>query len=216
MQLASRQAVVSVFIFVAGLCMAKSCLADTIGIGGQLETFGDGSQAIQVTKVVPGSESDALGVKPGDYLLAVNGQLPRSQADFTRLLGSKNGFITLVIFRNGRQLALTGILNQNQGSPGVVPLLAAPKFKFPNPLDIEISQRSAGDGERRVRIDKVLAGGLGAKFGLARHDYIASVNGRPISLVSDLETECQRARGQIVLQLTDVLKRKTRTVIIRP
>ncbi|HBJ38371.1 MAG TPA: hypothetical protein DDZ51_27185 [Planctomycetaceae bacterium] len=86
-------------------------------------------------------------------------------------------------------------LYQNQGAPCPDLFLAESSFKFPNPLNIEVSTRWAGDGERIVPVDKVDAGGLGAVFGLQRHDYFVSVNGRPVDNVDDYFVELQRARG---------------------
>lgn len=102
---------------------------------------------------------------------------------------------------------------QNQGAPGLDLFLAQPSFKFRNPLDIEVSTRRAGSGEYWwIKWTLVAL----VQFLGCNRTTIVSVNVRPVNTVDDYVGELQRARGQIVLQVTDVLKRRNCTVAIRP
>lgn len=70
----------------------------------------DGSGYVAVTRISQGGPAEAAGIRPGDFILAVNGRAVRSVADFYRAvwaLGSAGVEVPLVLERSGKSLLVS-------------------------------------------------------------------------------------------------------------
>jgi serine protease Do len=70
----------------------------------------DGSGYVAVTRISQGGPSEAAGVRPGDFILAVNGKPVRSVAEFYRTvwaLGPAGVEVPLLLERSGKSVSIT-------------------------------------------------------------------------------------------------------------
>lgn len=79
---------------------------------------------VLVRAVTPGGAAERLGVRPGDRLVSVNGELladaaaPHALLD--RLIDGSGGEVRLELLRDGQTLSLAGPVDQSRDGPAVV------------------------------------------------------------------------------------------------
>lgn len=167
-------------------------IADSLGIPGR-----KGALAAEVT---PAGPADKAGVRPGDALLALNGQALTSSADLTRRVGQARPGerLRLDVLRNGRRLQLDLVAGErpSQDSPAqavdgggdVLGLSVAP-------LD-EASRRRTGlpASESGVLVERVAPRSDAASKGLRAGDIVTQASNQPVTSGDDLRRAVQTAR----------------------
>jgi len=141
------------------------------------------------------------GVRPGDVLLAVNGQRIQDLADFSRVTGETDvskGAVQLDVIRRGSRMPVLVLPSHGatqaprQTTPGRI--IGPPAAVNRRWLGIEAETFAAGEGRELgipagvagVLVDAVTRGSRAEQAGLSVNDVIVSVNGRRIDSTAGL------------------------------
>lgn len=174
---------------------------------------GSGQQGARVTKVAKGSSAEAAGLRPGDVILAANGETVRQSADLKRIIGLiVPGRTARIDYRRGTQGLSATLTVRPAAAPeetwvasdGATPDLGASFGEIPagHPL------KKAVTG---IIIRSVDPNGPLGQRGLVAGDIITQVNQTPIESLVDFQKALARnpgrktfviARGNVLLPLT--------------
>lgn len=140
-----------------------------------------------VTEVHPGTPAAGAGVKPGDIVLALDGQAVDNKDDYlTRLFGvTRSESISLVVLREGEQRSLD--LRPQVLDKGMALKLVVARWGF------ELADRSQGPG---AEVTRVVPGSAAAKLGLRKGDIIHQIGNRRLAAGIDLLNAFLRNRMQ--------------------
>lgn len=172
-----------------------------------LEADGAAAQGIPRDTGLRVEEVDGIaaraGVRPGDVLLAINGNRVRDMVDFSHIAGETDlskGGMQLDVIRRGSRMPLFVIPPGGAtGAPGQAALggIAQPPVAMDRQwLGIEAETFTAGAanelgvpaGARAVLIDTVTRGSQAAQVGLRSNDLIVSINGQQVDSTNSLWT----------------------------
>ena len=182
---------------------------------------------VVINKIYEKSPAQAAGLKPGDVIIALNGeQLPITKSEDldifrNRILQQKPGStVTLKIFRKGKILTKTVRL---AAAPRSIDL--AEKYQLPE-LGFEVRELTPGvlyendlplntKGVYVYRVDRASPAGLG---GLDIGEIILQVNGRPVENIARFRTEMTAILKQNPRKIVFFVRdgRDTRFVFITP
>ncbi|HXM31913.1 MAG TPA: PDZ domain-containing protein, partial [Xanthobacteraceae bacterium] len=160
-----------------------------------------------VVSVVPGSPAAQAGLKTGDLIVSVDGQLVEDQNAFGYRFATKplGGTTNIAVDRQGKSAALSVKL---EGAPETArdeitlsarsPFLGAKVANLSPALADELRLDISAEG---VAIVDLAEGSLAKNVGFQRGDVIVSVNGEAIAKSSDLAriTQVPRRVWQIVI-----------------
>jgi Do/DeqQ family serine protease len=140
-----------------------------------------------VTEVHPGTPAAEAGVKPGDIVLALDGQRVANKDDYlTRLFSvTKSESISLVILREGERRSLD--LRPQVLDKGMALKLVVNRWGF------ELADRSQGPG---AEVTRIVPGSAAAKLGLQQGDIIHQIGNRRLATGIDLLNAFLRNRMQ--------------------
>jgi len=152
-----------------------------------------------VAKVYRGSPAEVAGVKPGDLVIAANGQ----RIDSAEALHNLEGLlpvgqaVRLDVQRDGQKLAMSATLK------------AQPKEVDGQQLDARLSgaiftdlpERYRQQGLRGVIVSKVVAGSRASKNELDGGDLVLAINRRQVADMNDFRAQLSPAPGSLVLML---------------
>jgi len=156
-----------------------------------------------VGAVQPGFAADRAGVKPGDVIVALNGQPIEDSAMLSRLIAEQKPGrdVTLEIVRNGRQRRLTVELGNADAESFAQNDLAGARDE-PGRLGVVV--RELDDAARRatgiahgVLVEQ--AGGPAARAGLRAGDIILAVNTERVKDGRELQSLIEKAPAHVAL-----------------
>ncbi|MFD0738868.1 Do family serine endopeptidase [Lysobacter koreensis] len=160
--------------------------------------LGDARGAV-VTRVFAGSAAAAAGVKPGDVIIAANGQRiddHNALRNFEGLqaVGSR---VTLDVRRDGKPLQLVaGLREQPKSFAGAEldPRLGGATFA-------ELPERLRQSGAAGVLVEAVARGSRAAGNGLQAGDVVVAANAGRFSDLSGFRASFTRAPAQLILRI---------------
>jgi len=158
-----------------------------------------------VAKVVPGSAADKAGIKTGDVILKLNGEVLADAGDLSAKVGMARpgDKATLDVWRDGSQHTIVATLGNASDDETVA--------------SADDAQGSAGDQGKlglavrpltpRERNQAGVAGGLvvedargpAADAGIQPGDVVLSVNGAPVNSVAELREQIRKHDKQVAL-----------------
>jgi serine protease Do len=147
-----------------------------------------------VAEAMSGTPAADAGLKAGDVITKLNGQLVDDASDLTRRIGSfkPSDKVELTYMRDGAektaQITLADQKNQT------VAKADGSQAKDPGALGIQIAP--AKDGDKGVAIVGVDPNGTAAEQGLAEGDIILDVAGKPVSSPADVKAGIANAKSQ--------------------
>ncbi|HUN74283.1 MAG TPA: DegQ family serine endoprotease [Steroidobacteraceae bacterium] len=173
------------------------------------ESFGlDRPRGALVSSVEPGGPADKAGIKPGDVILAVNGQTIERYGELSsRISNSKPGSeVRLSVWRNRTEAQLdvhVALLNEREertasrSLPGRGSDQAAKLGLTVRPLTPDERQQAQTEGSLIVE----QASGPAAAAGVQPGDVILGVNGKSVRSLSELDQATKAAGKTFALRI---------------
>ena len=156
-----------------------------------------------VGAVQPGFAAHNAGIKPGDVIVAVNGQAIEDSALLSRLIAEQTPGrdVTLEIIRNGKRRTMDVKLGAADGDVAALED-AAPANDKPGRLgvvarELDSEARDEAGTTQGVLVER--AEGAAARAGVRAGDIILAVNSNRVGDLADLKTLIDQAPGQIAL-----------------
>jgi len=170
---------------------AESRGASQLGLSFQSWDQGGG---LIVSQISPNSIAANAGLRPGDQIVAVNGQRVQSQQDLNRWIQNASGSrIQVIVFRDGRQqivwlapdarMAPGGQFGQVRNDLQQEDYYAG---RFNDGRNVMLGVILDPRYEDGAMVDQVIPNSPAEQAGLRRGDYIISVNGRRVGAPSEL------------------------------
>lgn len=156
----------------------------------------DEANGAMVTEPQEDSPASKAGIKSGDVITAVNGQMVRGPKALARLIGEfdPDSKVNLTIVRNGEEqdisvtlgkLADTTLAANSENNSEVEPLLS-------DKLGLALAQSPDGDG---VLVLEVAPDSAADTKGMRAGDIVASVNGEKVGDPQDVEKYVEQAQS---------------------
>jgi serine protease Do len=151
-----------------------------------------------VAEAMPGTPAAEAGIKAGDVITKLNGQVVADASDLTRRVGSfkPNDKVELTYLRNGDEKTAQITLADQKNE--TVAKADGSQAKEPGALGIQIAPAKdvAGAGDKGVAIVGVDPNGTAAEQGLATGNVILDVSGKPVSTPADVKAGIADAKSQ--------------------
>lgn len=164
-----------------------------------------GGAVLRVTAVLPGTSAESAGFRPGDAILAIDGERPevRRNEDASVLAAMLRGRrpgtdVSVTVWRDGAEAKLVTNVD-----PRPVPATEMERLEWP---EIELTVRAATAEDLRsaglapdvtvVTIAQVESGGWAELAGLAGNDVLLTINGRPVHTVAEVAEMRSRSLAQ--------------------
>jgi serine protease Do len=156
----------------------------------------EGKKGVRVTQVYPGGNADKAGVKVGDIITHLDGQLVEASEPHDSEL-----FASMVrAYKPDGQAEVT-LIRDGQAQKAAVSLVPAPKtegelavyqdlafeFKARDITQDDRLKRKLADTEKGALLTQVDLGGWAAVGGLRNDDIVQAVDGQPVASLADLE-----------------------------
>ena len=151
-----------------------------------------------VDKTMPGTPAADAGLKAGDFITKVNGQVVKDAGDLTRQIGDmKPGDkIELSYLRDGAEKTVNLTLAQQKpeaaASAETNPTKPTPALG----LQLAPAGQVEGAGQRGVAIVGVDPNSEGAQKGLQTGDVILDVGGKPVSTPEEVKSDIASAQQE--------------------
>jgi serine protease Do len=148
-----------------------------------------------VAEAMSGTPAAEAGLKAGDVITKLNGQVVADASDLTRRIGSfkPNDKVELTYLRNGDEKTAE-ITLADQKNETVAKADGSQAKEQGATLGIQIAP--AKDGDKGVAIVGVDPNGTAAEQGLAAGDVILDVAGKPVSSPADVKSGIDSAKSQ--------------------
>jgi Do/DeqQ family serine protease len=168
-------------------------LAEAMGIAGR--------GGAVVSQVEPGSPAEQAGLRPGDVVIAVDGEPVRSSAQLRNRIGlvERGSRVDVTILRDGREQHL----RVEVGAPAEIGLELeekAPQLAGARFTEIPPDHPAYGRVEG-VYVADVAQGSPAWLFGLRPGDIVTAVNRRPVRSLAQFEEAVSSARRVLALNL---------------
>src|SRR5690554_311073 len=151
-----------------------------------------------VTRVHPESSGAEAGLRPGDVILAANGEVIDNSESLRNFQGLQpvDTEVTLDVLRDGRRTTLSARLREvpRDGASYDPRLAGATLADLPEAL-----RRSAGDQIAGVRIESVEPGSRAARNGLRAGDLILASSGGPFRDLAGFRAALMESPDDLVL-----------------
>jgi serine protease Do len=146
-----------------------------------------------VAEAMSGTPAADAGLKAGDVITKLNGQLVDDASDLTRRIGSfkPSDKVELTYIRDGAEK--TAQITLADQKTQTVAKADGSQAKEPGALGIQIAP--AKDGDKGVQIVGVDPNGTAAEQGLAQGDIILDVAGKPVSSPADVKAGIANAKS---------------------
>ncbi|MCS7337167.1 MAG: PDZ domain-containing protein [Verrucomicrobiae bacterium] len=164
-------------------------LAEVLGL--------EGKRGVRVTQVLPGSPAERAGIRVGDVILKLDGQVipastPADQELFDNLIRAyKVGAeIELDCVRRGEPVKLTAVLGHSPKTPAELAEYKDERFEF-TARELSLAERveeKLDETFTGVRVSVVQRAGWAALGGLSSGDIIISIDGKPIDSIPTLKS----------------------------
>ncbi len=164
----------------------------------QLQTLGLASASgALVTRVYPGSSAASAGLRPGDVIVAANGQRITSAEDFRNFQGlqSPNARLMLDVRRDGKPLQLTaGLQELPRDGASLDPRLAGVTFG-------ELPESLRRQGASGVQVSSVAADSRAARAGLRSGDVILEASSGRFGDLASFRASFRQAPAQLAFRI---------------
>lgn len=192
-----------------------SDLAEALGL--------EGKKGVRITTIVPGSSAETAGVKPGDVLVKLDGQVIAAQN-----IGDETVFgdlirqykpgteIELDAFRDGEPMKFNVKLLQQPKQASELPKHADTQFEF-TATEISVSDRHESrlpEDLQGLRITTVESAGWAALAGLRERDVLLAIDGQPADSIDALKTILAKLKQTKPRRVTFFVRRGIRTFFI--
>ena len=146
-----------------------------------------------VAEAMPGTPAAEAGIKAGDVITKLNGQVVADASDLTRRVGSlkPSDKVELTYIRDGAEKTAQITLADQKNEK--VAKADGSQAKEPGALGLQIAP--AKDGDKGVQIVGVDPNGTAAEQGLAQGDVILDVAGKPVSSPADVKAGIASAKS---------------------
>jgi serine protease Do len=147
-----------------------------------------------VAEAMSGTPAADAGIKAGDVITKLNGQVVDDASDLTRRIGSfkPSDKVELTYIRDGSEKTAQITLADQKNE--TVAKADGSQTREPGALGIQIAP--AKDGDKGVAIVGVDPNGTAAEQGLAEGDIILDVAGKPVSSPADVKAGIANAKSQ--------------------
>jgi serine protease Do len=147
-----------------------------------------------VAEAMSGTPAADAGIKAGDVITKLNGQVIDDASDLTRRIGSfkPSDKVELTYMRDGAEKTAQITLADQKNEK--VAKADGSQVKEPGALGIQIAP--AKDGDKGVAIVGVDPNGTAAEQGLATGNVILDVSGKPVSTPDDVKAGIANAKSQ--------------------
>ena len=155
----------------------------------------EGKKGVRVTQIIPDSPAEKAGLKPGDILLKLDGQViaasnPSDDELFDNLIRQYKvgGEAELAGVRAGEAMKWTATLGKTPKPASDLDEYQDELFEFSAremSLNDRVNER-LNDSQQGVRISSVTSGGWAALAGLGSGDVLFSVGGRSVDSIDTL------------------------------
>ncbi len=156
----------------------------------------EGKKGVRVTAVIPGSAAEVAGIKPGDVLLKLDGQVIPAQSTgddevFANLIRQykPNTTVEFDAVRDGQPLKLSVKLLKQPKQGRELQELKDNQFEF-TARELSVTDRLDSNLEPEVegvRITTVENAGWAALGGLKERDVLLSINNKPLHNITELK-----------------------------
>ncbi|MCX8107292.1 MAG: PDZ domain-containing protein [Verrucomicrobiae bacterium] len=187
-------------------------LAEAVGIPGR--------KGVRVTQIVPGSAAERAGLRIGDILLKIDGQIiaastPADEELFDNLvrayrIGSE---IELEGLRNGEPFKVITVTERQPKVVAELPEYKDDRFEF-TVREISLKERvddKLGLDLKGVRISAVQNAGWAALAGLTVGDVLVAIDGEPVENVAAVREKLTKLRETKPARVQFFIKRGVRT-----
>ncbi len=161
----------------------------------------DRLQGAVVSQVIKGSPAEQAGIKPGDVIVAVNGETVSNSSQLRAIIGllRTGQWVVLDVMRDGRQRQFKVLISERAGE-----VVAAGGFSEylkgatlgPVQEDHPLAGRVEG-----VQVIEVERGSPAASAGLRAGDVIVSINRRPVQSLGDVKQAVKASRKGMLLNI---------------
>jgi serine protease Do len=155
-----------------------------------------GRKGFRLTDVYPWTKAHAAGLRPGDVLVAVDGEelkasRPQDAKDLRNLIEemSIGEEVELTVLREGKEKRVTVELEETPSSATDAKTAASEEFEFKvrELTFMDRVRRKLGQEEKGLLVTEVTAGGWARIAGLGRGHIIKAVAGRSVGDVASFE-----------------------------
>ena len=166
-----------------------------------------------VASVTPGDPADKAGIRPGDVIIALNGEPVEDSSQLTRKVGTMlpGSRVEVSVWRKGKVEKLSLTLEERTqrrvaaGSTGGVEEILGIKVR-----PVSAKEQRALRIEGGLIVEEVARGALAAQHGIRGGDVLLEANGQPLTSVEDLaQVVAQEQQNQGVLMLLVQRGRRT-------
>ncbi len=183
----------------------------------------EGKKGVRVTQVLPASPAEKAGIKVGDVLLKLDGQvIPASTPSDQELLDNLirqykvGGEAEFEGVRGGKPLKITAKLGKQPKPNSDLKEYKDDRFEF-NARELSLADRvesRMAEAESGVRIGTVQNAGWAALAGLDHGDILISVDGQSTATIEELKKILNRVRETKPRRVVFFIKRGIRTQFI--
>ena len=162
-------------------------IAGTIGV----------KEGILISQVAPNSPAQRAGLKPGDIIIAIDGEKMKEVRDLQfRIMKTRPGTeVSLTILRGGKEQ----VVKVKVGEMPEEVSFAQPREQVSD-LGLVLRDLSPEEekrvGSKGVFVEQVVQGSLAQRSGLRRGDIILMVNNEPVENLSDFNAKIEKAKSE--------------------
>jgi serine protease Do len=167
-------------------------------------------QGVLVSMVMPNSPAHAGGLKQGDVVLEVDGNIIKGASEFRNLVafGEPNSAHKVKILRNGMIKNLNvviGVLSNSADNTKAIPeQKTLDKLGISvTPLDSELALQLGVQATSGVVITNVASGSIAELAGLRRGSVIVQINGHDVQDIRNFESALKDAGNQNIRMLVE-------------
>lgn len=144
----------------------------------------------------PGTPGAEAGLKAGDVITKLNGQMVKDAADLTRQVGAlKPGDkVEISFFRDGAEKTVDLTLGSQRNEQTAMADATQNESALQLGIQLAPAKEVAGAGDQGVAVVNVDRDGIAANKGVAAGDVILDVSGKTVSQPSEVKAEIAAAK----------------------
>ncbi|MCH2144082.1 MAG: PDZ domain-containing protein [Phycisphaerales bacterium] len=161
----------------------------------------ESTKGFRVTRVYPGTEAEAAGLRTGDVITAIEGgrlraSRPQDAAQLARRIESLpvDTPAEFTIVRDGEETAMSIMMEATPSSVSETESAESELLEFTvrDPIFMDAIDKRWGDTVQGVVVTNVVSGGWASLAGLQQGDLLISMNDQPIEGIPSFEAELAR------------------------